>query len=131
LRPNIQIICRCTNELNVATLHRAGADLVLSYASMGANSVFNELRGSDTLLLAEGVNIFRVHVPPSLAGHTIGESAIRSETDCTIIAVDVGKKKRVVNPSRDMLLTEGTEMVLIGTLEAEEKFIKRFVRDER
>ena len=82
------------------------------------------------MLLAEGVNIFRVHVPSSLAGRTIGDSAIRSETDCTIIAVDLGKK-RVVNPSRDMMLTEGTEMVLIGTLEAEEKFIKRFVRNER
>jgi len=130
LRPNIQIICRCTNELNASTLHRAGADLVLSYASMGANSVFNELRRSDTLLLAEGVNIFRVHVPSTLAGRTIGESAIRSETDCTVIAVDLGVK-RVVNPSREMMLTEGTEMVLIGTLEAEEKFIKRFVRNER
>lgn len=130
LRPNIQIICRCTNELNAATLHRAGADLVLSYASMGANSIFNELRGSDTLLLAEGVNVFRVHVPPSLAGRTIGGSAIRTETDCSVIAIDLDGK-RVVNPSRDSLLPAGAEMVLIGTLEAEEKFIKRFVRNER
>jgi voltage-gated potassium channel len=68
-------------------------------------------------------------VPPSLAGRTIGGSAIRSETDCTVIAVDLGSR-RVVNPSRDMLLSEGTEMVLIGTLEAEEKFIKRFAQPE-
>ena len=130
LRPNIQIICRCTNELNVATLHRAGADLVLSYASMGANSIFDELRGSDTLLLAEGVNVFRAHVPPSLAGRTIGDSAIRTETDCTVIAFELAGK-RVVNPSRDTLLPEEAEMVLIGTLEAEEKFVRRFVRKQR
>lgn len=130
LRPNIQIICRCTNELNVSTLHRAGADLVLSYASMGANSIFDELRGSDTLLLAEGVNVFRVHVPPRLASRTIGDSAIRTETGCTVIAFEFDGK-RVVNPSRDTLLPAGAEVVLIGTLEAEEKFVRRFVRNER
>ncbi len=130
LRPNIQIICRCTDEFNVSTLHRAGADLVLSYASMGANSIFNELRGSDTLLLAEGVNVFTVHVPPALAGRTIGDCAIRAETGCTVIAVELAGK-RIVNPSRDTLLPEEAEMVLIGTLEAEEKFVRRFVRNER
>ena len=130
LRPNIQIICRCTNELNVPTLHRAGADLVLSYASMGANSVFNELRGSDSLLLAEGVNVFSVRVPPALAGRTIGDCAIRAETGCTVIAVELAGK-RIVNPSRDALLPEEAELVLIGTLEAEEKFVRRFARKER
>jgi len=130
LRPNIQIICRCTNELNVSTLHRAGADLVLSYASMGANSIFNELRGSDTLLLAEGVNVFTVRVPPSLAGRTIADSAIRAETGCTVIAVELDGK-RVVNPPRDTLLPAQAEMVLIGTLEAEERFLKRFLRTGR
>ena len=128
LRPNIQIICRCTNELNVATLHRAGADLVLSYASMGANSIFDELRGSDTLLLAEGVNVFPVSVPPTLAGRTIGDSAIRAETGCTVIAVELDGK-RVVNPPTDTKLPAGAEMVLIGTLEAEEKFLRQFVRN--
>lgn len=130
LRPNIQIICRCTNELNVSTLHRAGADLVLSYASMGANSVFNELRGSDTLLLAEGVNVFPVQVPASLAGRTLGDCAIRAETGCTVIAVELAGK-RIINPSRETLLPEEGELILIGTLEAEERFVRRFVRKER
>lgn len=127
LRPNIQIICRCTDEINVSTLHRAGADLVLSYASMGANSIFNELRGSDTLLLAEGVNVFPVRVPPSLAGSTIGDSAIRAETGCTVIAVELNGK-RVINPPPETIMPAGAEMVLIGTLEAEEEFLAQFVR---
>lgn len=127
LRPNIQIICRCTNELNVSTLHRAGADLVLSYASMGANSIFNELRGSDALLLAEGINVFPVDVPPSLAGRSITESAIRPETGCTVICVE-SEDQRIVNPEPDTVLKEGAKIVLIGTLEAEEKFWNEFVR---
>src|SRR5690606_7277874 len=44
LRENYQIISRCTLERNVETLHRAGADLVLSSASMAANTIFNILR---------------------------------------------------------------------------------------
>lgn len=126
LRPNIQIICRCTNELNVSTLHRAGADLVLSYASMGANSIYNELRGSDTLLLAEGVNVFPVKVPPGLSGLTIADSGIRPETGCTVIAVEV-EGKRSINPPPTTVLAPRAKMVLIGTLEAEEKFVSKFV----
>jgi Trk K+ transport system NAD-binding subunit len=130
LRPNIQIICRSTNELNVSTLHRAGADLVLSYASMGANSIFNELRGSDTLLLAEGVYVFPFRVPESLAGRTIGDSAIRAKTGCTIIAVEVDGK-RSINPPPDTTLPAGAEMVLVGTLDAEEKFLAQFAGADR
>lgn len=125
LRPNIQIICRSTNESNVSTLHRAGADLVLSYASMGANSIFNELRGSDTLLLAEGVLVFPFRVPESLAGRTIGDSAIRARTGCTIIAVELDGK-RTINPPPHTPLRGGSEMVLVGTLEAEERFLAQF-----
>jgi len=127
LRPNIQIICRCTNELNVSTLHRAGADLVLSYASMGANSIFNELRSSDALLLAEGVNVFTVDVPPSLVSRTIAESAVRPVTGCTVIAVETAGN-RIVNPPPDTVLEKKAKMVVVGTLDAEEKFWNEFVR---
>lgn len=36
-------------ERNVATLHRAGADFVLSYASMGANTILNFLGRASVL----------------------------------------------------------------------------------
>ena len=125
LRPNMQIISRCTNEPNVSTLHRAGADLVLSYASMGANSIFNELRGRDTLLLAEGVNVFPVRVPGILAGQTIGASAIRAKTGCTVIAVEANGQ-RTINPPPDTVLPAGATIVLVSTLEAEEEFLAQF-----
>ena len=130
LRPNLQIITRCASEPNVQTLHRAGADLVLSYASMGANTIFNELRGSDSLLLAEGVNLFPVHLPDSLAGRTIRDSSIRPETGCTIIAVGP-RDQREINPSPDTVLQPATEILLVGTLEAEERFYERFLPGKR
>ncbi len=125
LRPNAQIITRCSLERNVRTLHRAGADLVLSSASMGANMIFNELRETDNLLLAEGVCLFPSPVPESMEGRLIQECAVRSQTGCTIIAVE-HKGGRIINPDPDCRLPEDGTLLLIGTLEAEEKFLQKF-----
>jgi Trk K+ transport system NAD-binding subunit len=125
MRPNVQIISRCTLERNVRTLHRAGADLVLSSASMGANTIFNLLRKSDHLLLAEGVSLFPAPVPHSMQGRRLADCAVRSETGCTIIAVETDGE-RVINPDPEVILPYGGRMLLIGTLEAEEAFLKQF-----
>ncbi len=125
LRDNLQIISRCSLERNVGTLHRAGADLVLSSASMGANLIFNEVRENTSLLLAEGVLVFPAPVPDRLAGRRLADCALRTETGCTIIAVEhLGE--RIVNPGIDIILPAGGTLLLIGTLEAEEKFLKAF-----
>jgi Trk K+ transport system NAD-binding subunit len=112
-------------ERNVRTLHRAGADLVLSSASMGANTIFNELRDTDHLLLAEGVSLFPAPVPDSMAGRLVSQCAVRSETGCTIIAVEQAGE-RIINPDPGCRLPAGGTMLLIGTLEAEEKFLRKF-----
>ncbi|MBK1828065.1 potassium channel family protein [Haloferula rosea] len=125
LRNGLQIISRCTHESKASRLHRAGADLTLSYASMGANTIFNHIRGSDTVLLAEGINIFKVNAPRALAGKTLMETAVRSRTGCSIIAVE-RDGERVVNPDPDILLPEDGALVLIGSLEAEKNFRAAF-----
>ncbi len=58
LREDIEIIARSVLNRNVSTLHRAGADFVLSYASMGANAIFNVLKRGEVLMVAEGLNVF-------------------------------------------------------------------------
>jgi len=125
LRNDVQIISRCTQDIYAARMHRAGADLTLSYASMGANTIFNELRASDTVLLAEGVNIFTTNVPTSLIGKTLAESALRSRTGCSIIAIEISGE-RAINPAPDILLGEEAKLVLIGSLEAEQQFFSTF-----
>ncbi len=128
LRESFQIISRCTLERNVRTLHRAGADLVLSSATMGANTIFNLVREDDNLLLAEGVLIFPTPVPAILAGRRLADCAIRTQTGCTVIAVE-HEGKRVVNPDPFITLPEGGILLLIGTLEAEEKFLRDYKPD--
>ena len=125
LRPNAQIIARCARERNVGTLHRAGADLVLSSAAMAANAIFSELRGTDSVWRAEGVCLFPSAVPESMAGRLLADCAVRSETGSTIIAVEHAGQ-RILNPDPGCRLPAGGTLLLVGTLEAEEKFLRRF-----
>jgi K+/H+ antiporter YhaU regulatory subunit KhtT len=55
---------------------------------------------------------------------------VRTETGCTIIAVE-NRGERVVNPGPDIILPAGGTLLLIGTLEAEERFLKHFAPDPR
>jgi voltage-gated potassium channel len=125
LRPDIQIISRATLERNVDTLHRAGADFVLSYASIGANAIISSLSRSNILMLAEGLDVFEIRVPARLAGRTIAEADVRRITGSTIIAVH-HNGETLINPPAKTRLPAGAEIVLVGTVEAEQQFLERF-----
>lgn len=122
LRPDLHIISRSTLDRNVSTLHRAGADFVMSYASMGSNAFFNVLERDEVLMIAEGLNVFRVDTPKILCGKSIAECGIRQLTGCSIIAIQ-GEDELIINPDPSMQLVAGTEVILIGDYEAEKKFI--------
>jgi voltage-gated potassium channel len=130
LFPDVQIISRANRERNISTLHRAGADFVASYASMGANIIFNLLKHSDILMLAEGLNVFRIELPDHLEGKSLIESEIRERTGCSVIAIQReinGKDTHIVHFSPSEVLKSDDELVLIGTIESEEIFLKTYV----
>jgi len=125
LRSDVQIISRSNLERNVFTLHRAGADFVISYPSLGANAIFNFLTKKNVLLMVEGLDIFQVSAPKHLLGLTLAQSRIRRETGCSVIAL---RKDGVlsINPDPHLPIKEHTEMFLIGTFEAERQFLQIF-----
>ena len=125
LRPDIQIICRTTFERNLAAMHRAGCDMALSYTSLGANALFNLLHRVDLLMVAEGLDVFKVPVPEELMGKTLAEADLRQRTNCSVIGID-SQDKTTTNPGPDYRLPEEGEIVLIGTPESEAKFLKRY-----
>lgn len=125
LRPDLQIIVRVTRERNVAAMHRAGADFVLFFASMGATSMFNLLRPTANVSTVEGLDVFRVPTPPSLDGRTLAGSGVRKRTGSTIVAMRDDEGLRV-NPLADMVLSKGQEMVLVGGAESERTFLEQF-----
>lgn len=125
LRPDAQIISRATLERNVSTLHRAGADFVLSYASMGATMIFNVLRKTDILVIAEGLHVAETEVPAALVGKTLADAAIPRDTQCNVIALRNGNEL-VMNPAPEVRLRAGAEMLLICTTDGERNFVKRY-----
>ena len=123
LRPDLQIISRATLDRNVSTLHRAGADFVMSYSSMGAHAVFNLLEQDDVVMVAEGLDVFRMPVPEELVGISLEGSGIREATGCSVIAL-VQDGETIINPAPSTLLPQRpAEMILVGTTENERKFI--------
>lgn len=125
LRPDVQIIARARLDRNVSTLHRAGADAVLSYAATGANAMWNLLSDDNTLQLAQGLDVFKVPVPRELVGKSIEDSRIRDETGCTVVGV-VARGNLYANPRPDVPLTPDAELVLIGDDQSEHRFLARF-----
>jgi voltage-gated potassium channel len=125
LRPDIQIISRATLDRNVSTLYRAGADFVMSYASLGANAIYNFLEREETLLLAEGLNIFHQKSPPSLLGRSLADSQIREKTGCSVVGIR-NPGGLVINPDPHAPIEGSTELILIGTYEGERKFRQIF-----
>lgn len=125
LRPDIQVISRATNERSVSKLHMAGADLVMSYASMGANQIVNILKNDEISMFTEGLNIFIRPMPRSLVGKNLIESNIRETTGCSVIAMK-SSAGLVVGPDPSLPLKRQEELILIGTTEAEQKFLELF-----
>jgi Trk K+ transport system NAD-binding subunit len=125
LRPDMQIISRATLERNVSTLHRAGADFVMSYASMGAHAILNVLDSGDVVMLAEGLDVFRYPASSRVAGRSLRETSIREETGCSVIALETPAGLEV-NPDPGRPIPAGSELILIGTPDGERRFKERF-----
>ncbi len=123
LAPEVQIICRANLESNISKLHTAGADLVMSYASMAANAILNLLKPEELLMLAEGLNIFRVVTPPSYADKSLAESQIRSRTGCNVVAI-CDREAACINPEPAYRLNQDDELILIGNEGAIGRFFK-------
>jgi len=125
LRPDVQILARSTHERSIATLYRAGADNVLSSASMGTNVILNHLKQERMLMVAEGLDVFRSRVPKALAQKTIGDCAVREKTGCNIVAMGrKGSMNIVPGPAEE--LQAGGELLLIGTIEAQREYFSLY-----
>ncbi|MEK6202078.1 MAG: NAD-binding protein [Desulfobulbaceae bacterium] len=125
LRPDVQIISRANSERTVSKLHRAGADLVMSYASMAANSIINLINQEQLLMLVEGLSIFRASAQHSLAGKSLSENHLREETGCSVVAI-TREGKLILNPDPFSPLELNDELLLIGSADAEKQFKERY-----
>lgn len=125
LRPDIRIVSRSRLDRNVSTLYRAGADAVLSYAGTGSAAIWNQFRGDETLLVAQGLHVFRAPIPRQLAGTTLAEAHLYRRIRCNVVAVD-HRGRIEANPDAHTPLPNDGELILVGSDAAEARFVEEF-----
>ncbi len=127
LRPDILILSRAAEGRTVSKLHRAGADIVDSSASMGANSIMNLLEPSKSSFFSEALNVFMVPTPDAFIGKTLAETMIREKTRCNLLAIKTDKDF-TTHLDSDMSFNKEGQLILAGSLEAEELFRKEYLK---
>ncbi|MDW7712352.1 MAG: NAD-binding protein [Deferrisomatales bacterium] len=125
LNPGLRIVSRITHDRNVEAIHRAGADFVLSYASLGAETVLALLQGRDSVILGEGFDLFYLAVPPNLEGKTVAQSELRRRTGLNLLALRL-PGGRTVPIAADTVLVPGGELVLLGNEAQRQAFVAAF-----
>jgi Trk K+ transport system NAD-binding subunit len=125
LNPELRSVSRITHERNLEAIHRAGADFVLSYASLGIEHIFSLVRGRELVLLGEQFELFAVAVPNSLSGRTLAESSIGDRTGLNVIALQEGGEF-ATNPTGSHRLLGDSELVMLGSAAQLERFHEVF-----
>ncbi len=125
LKPDLRIVSRITHDRNLEAIHRAGADFVLSYSSLGAEAVMSLLEGHELVILGEGVDLFLVRLPPSLENKTLAETGIGSRTGLSVVAVR--QDGQVVTSLRaSMQMEAGAQLIMLGNVRQRRAFDDAF-----
>ncbi len=79
----------------------------------------------DTLLLTEGLSVFQLPLPASMAGRSLQECAVRQETGCNVIGV-TNNGTLEINPDATHPLPADSELIVIGDSDSERRFLNEF-----
>lgn len=121
LNPELRIVSRITHEKNLEAIHRAGADFVLSYASLGIEQVCSFLQGRELGVLGEGVELFAAPPPAMLVGLTLSESGIGARTGLNVIGIQQNGSI-VTNPPASTTLLDESELIMLGSTQQRQAF---------
>lgn len=125
LNPELRVISRITHERNIEAIHRAGADFVLSYSSLGAETVMSLLQKRESVILGEGFDLFYVPMPASLAGQLLFNSHIRARTGLNVLALRLPDGG--VDPvTASTVLAADCELVMLGSESQRQSFTEAF-----
>jgi len=125
LNPAVRIVSRITYERNLEAIHRAGADSVLSYTTLGVKSLLALVSGSEATFVSEGVDLIVEPIPESLLGRRLEDSGILEETGLNVLALQ-RPDGSVANVSAGTELGEQMSLVMLGNSEQRRAFRKVF-----
>ena len=121
LNPEVEIVARAEQTENVQKMYRAGADYVLSLATVSGRMLASTILADEQVIsMDEQVEIVRTGAG-DLAGQTLGDARVRARTGCTVVAVERdGDVLTDVGP--DVRIESGDDLVVAGTDEAVDRF---------
>ena len=121
LNPEVEVVARAEETENVQKMYRAGADYVLSLATVSGRMLASTiLEDEDVISMDQQVEIIRTDAG-DLVGTTLGEAKVRSRTGCTVVAVERnGTVLTDVGP--DVRFESGDKLVIAGTDEGVNRF---------
>lgn len=125
LNPELRIVSRITHDRNIEAIHRAGADLALSYDHLAVETVYAHLRGRELVLLGQGVDFFTLEVPRGLAGQSLAASGLRSRTGLNVLGFE-SADGTLVTPSPNQPIPASAKLLALGTAEQVESFTSAF-----
>ncbi len=121
LSPEAQIVSRITHERNLPSIQRAGADLTLSYSTLGVESLFSLLHDRPAVILGQGIGFHDLPCPESLEGLTLVESRIGARTGLIVMGLEVDGDL-VTDLRGATVLVPGCTLLTIGTEEQLDAF---------
>ena len=125
LNPELRIISRLNDESNIAAIHRAGADFVISYSSLGAESILAFIQQRELMMLGAGVELFDVGVPSSIAGKRLDDSDVGAKTGLNVIAIQ-RRDSVIANPRGSHELPSDGRLLVLGTATQRSEFMRAF-----
>jgi Trk K+ transport system NAD-binding subunit len=112
LAPNVEIVARADQTENVPKLYRAGADYVLSLATVSGRMLASTILEEDVISFDQQIEVVRIPVGV-LAGESLASADIRARTGCTIIAIERdGDLLTEFDP--DFRFQRGDEAIAVG-----------------
>lgn len=125
LCPELRVVCRATEPESERKLLLAGADAVVVPQGVGSErlaimaiqpevaQIFDVVVGGRPLEFH--VEEMDIEEGCQVAGMTIEESRIRSETGAFVLAIEQEKERMLVNPTAEHRIEIGDRLVLVGT----------------
>ena len=125
LDPETEIIARAETGAAVPKTYRAGADYVLSLATVSGRSIASLVLADEEILGIEtNVEIVKT-TAPGLAGETLASAAIREETGCTVVAVE--RDGRTLTELEATFQLERSDRLVVAGSDADvNTFLERF-----
>jgi Trk K+ transport system NAD-binding subunit len=123
--PGTEVIARVEEPGSIQKMYRAGADYVLSLATVSGRMIASTvLEDEDVLALDRKIEVVRTPAT-GLVGQRIGDALVRTRTGCTVVAIERdGDLLTEVGP--DARVRSGDEVVVAGTSDGIREFTDRF-----